>query len=258
MIKVNGNIVNKEYYPDGTLNLNCEVNSYDINIEWKFENNEEMVFIYFLTKHLREQYEAENIKLYLPYVPNSRMDRIKNPQEVFTLKYFCEFINSLKFNTVIVRDVHSNVALALLNNIIIDNVKYRIDKLLNNLSDVDIVFYPDEGASKRYSELINHPYAFGIKNREWSTGKILGLDVHGDIPHKLFNVLIIDDICSYGGTFYHSAKKLKEMGANRIYLYVTHCENSVLKGDLINSGLIDRIYTTESIFTEEHPLIEVI
>ena len=66
-----------------------------------------------------------------------------------------------------------------------------------------------------------------------------------------------DDICAYGGTMYHSAKKLKEMGAGDVYMYVTHCENSILEGDLINSGLVKKIFTTDSIFNKEHPLIEV-
>lgn len=71
------------------------------------------------------------------------------------------------------------------------------------------------------------------------------------------NVLIIDDICSKGGTFYHSAKKLKELGAKNIYLYISHCENTILQGDLLTSGLIERVFTTDSIFTRKHEKIEV-
>ena len=80
----------------------------------------------------------------------------------------------------------------------------------------------------------------------------------GEIPNQSFDVLIVDDICSKGGTFYHSAKKLKELGADNIYLYITHCENSILEGELINSGLIKEIYTTDTIFTKEHELIKVL
>ena len=71
------------------------------------------------------------------------------------------------------------------------------------------------------------------------------------------NVLIVDDICSKGGTFYHSAKKLKELGAKNIYLYVSHCENTILEGDLLTSGLIEKVFTTDSIFRKEHEKIEV-
>ena len=80
----------------------------------------------------------------------------------------------------------------------------------------------------------------------------------GEIPEQSFDVLIVDDICSKGGTFYHSAKKLKALGAKNIYLYITHCENTILEGDLINSGLIKEIYTTDTIFTKKHDLIKVL
>jgi ribose-phosphate pyrophosphokinase len=97
-----------------------------------------------------------------------------------------------------------------------------------------------------------------VKKRDWNTGKIAGLDVQGDLPAAPFNTLIVDDISSYGGTFLHSARKLKELGADKVYLYITHCENSILNGELINSGLLERIYTTKSIYTGAHPLITCI
>ena len=71
------------------------------------------------------------------------------------------------------------------------------------------------------------------------------------------DVLIIDDICSRGGTFFYAAKALKEAGAKNIYLYVTHCENTILEGELLTCGLIEKVYTTNSIFTKEHEKIEV-
>ena len=54
--------------------------------------------------------------------------------------------------------------------------------------------------------------------------------------------------------------KLKELGATNIYLYVTHCENSIYDGELLkNNGLIEKIYTTDSILTNtESPKIELV
>jgi ribose-phosphate pyrophosphokinase len=112
---------------------------------------------------------------------------------------------------------------------------------------------------KRYSTSLPYKYAFGIKRRNWETGKIEGLDVAGcteEIKNKV--VLIVDDICSRGGTFYYSAKKLKELGAKAVYLYITHCENTILEGELLESGLIEKVYTTDSLFTKNHEKIEVI
>ena len=258
MFKINGEKLDVNRFPDGTVRLNIDVQSKDVSIEWLFEKDEEMI-LFFIVKHLREQCSVKNIELYMPYIPHARMDRVKNPEEVFTLKYFCEFINSFCFDRVIVRDAHSDVSLKLIDNVVSEPVDGNIRKLIGKLlGENDIIFFPDEGSYKRYSKQLDFRCAFGIKKRDWNTGKILGLEVQGDLPKGLFNVLIIDDISSYGGTFLHSAKKLKELGADKIFLYVTHCENSVLEGDLIKSGSITKIYTTESIFTGRDPLIEVL
>ena len=105
---------------------------------------------------------------------------------------------------------------------------------------------------KRYSHIASKcdiPYVFGMKNRDWRSGEILGLEVLGEtdvVPGK--NILIIDDICSRGGTFLHSGKALKDMGAADIALYVSHLENAVWEGDMIRSGLVRNIYTTNSIY----------
>jgi ribose-phosphate pyrophosphokinase len=273
MIKLNGEVVNINHFPDRTLLLKEESKwsgGGAHHIEWHFESNEELVALVFLTKHLRSYDNTSKINLSLPYVPNARQDRVKNSEDVFTLKYFADIINYLNFNHVQVLDPHSSVCTALINNVNVLSPRRYIESAMfgavgrnyfnwNTVGDELIMFYPDEGAMKRYSNMIPLPYAFGIKRRDWATGKIEGLDVAGSIDKiKDSRILIVDDICSKGGTFYHSAKKLKELGAKEIYLYVTHCENTILEGELLSSGLIERVYTTNSIFTKEHEKIEVL
>jgi ribose-phosphate pyrophosphokinase len=258
-----------ERYPDGTPRINVSADSYWLTLEWRYEKDEEFL-LWLITRHLRERLQIERLNLFMPYVPHARNDRTTDNVQVFTLKYFCEFVNALKFDRVIVRDAHSAVTSALLNSVESEPIAACAEKLIADLldRDKDIIFYPDEGSCKRYSELIKFPCAFGIKRRDWQSGKITGLDVQGEFfgskpAARLtpFNALIIDDICSYGGTFLHSAKKLRELGADKIWLYVTHCENSILQGDLLkseNSGLLERIYTTRSIYSGNHPLIEIL
>ena len=260
MIKLNGQIVEAGHFLDGTTLMKQKI-THDIyqsgaNIEWFFENNEELVVLIYLTKHLREN-GVSYISLALPYIPNARQDRVKNVEDVFTLKYFTDIINYLDFNVVQVMDAHSNVSTALINHIIHCEPKTYIDKAIQSCNP-DILFFPDEGSQKRYSNMATMEYAFGIKQRDWETGQILGLDVAGSVDKiKDSRILIVDDICSRGGTFYHSAKKLKELGAKEIYLYITHCENTILEGELLTSGLVEKVYTTNSIFTKEHEKIEV-
>ena len=263
MIKLNGHIIEQNHFPDGTLLLKQEPEIFEVQtIEWFFEKNEELVSLMFLTKHLRE-YGVETLNLYMPYLPNARQDRTKESEDVFTLKYFCEVINSLNFDKVIILDPHSSVGEALLDRVGIEPPTDYISKAYDDIrKDIKLaplmMFYPDEGSMKRYSSMALGEYAFGIKKRDWKTGKIEGLDVAGCVDKiKDSAILIVDDICSRGGTFYHSAKKLKELGAKEIYLYITHCENTILEGELLTSGLIEKVYTTNSIFTKQHEKIEV-
>ena len=257
MITLDGNKIEVGKFPDGTILMKRDGSPLDFmrygfftphsQIVWQFENNEEMIVLMYLVKHLNSC-GIKDIMLIMPYIPNARQDRVKSEEDVFTLKYFAEFINSLGFSSVTVLDPHSYVSEALIDNIRVQNPKYYINNTIDMINFIEpinsenrlMAFYPDEGAMKRYSGLLDMPYAFGMT------------DIICDS-----NVLIIDDICSRGGTFYHSAKKLKELGAKNIYLYVSHCENTILQGDLLTSGLIERVFTTDSIFTKTHEKIEV-
>ena len=132
MIKLNDEIVNISHFPDGTTLMKQKI-SYAIyhggaDIEWFFENNEELITLVYLTKHLRDN-GVTDIYLKLPYIPNARQDRVKNPEDVFTLKYFADIINSLNFNSVQVMDAHSYVSVALINRVISYEPKQYISKL---------------------------------------------------------------------------------------------------------------------------------
>lgn len=259
MILINGQEVTINKFPDETLRLNPNVEfilNHTATICWHFESNEEMIAVMFLANHVR-RIGADKVNLIMPYIPNARQDRVKNDTDVFTLKYFAEFINNLHFNKVVVLDPHSSVSEALINNIEVESPKPYIEKVIEEIKkeindETLIAFYPDEGAMKRYSGMLDMPYAFGIKKRNWETGKIEGLDVAGakDLI-KDSNIIIVDDISSRGGTFYFSAKKLKELGAKNVYLYISHCEKTIFDGEIFKSDLIKKVFTTNSIFTDK-------
>lgn len=265
MIKVNDEIINIDSFPDGTILMKYSDDGtlYRAEVEWRYENDREFLALAYLVKHLRHLGFGV-INLYMPYIPNARQDRVKGSEDVFTLKYFAELLNSLNLDSVEVLDPHSSVSEALIDNLIVQTPRGYINQVVDKLVPYDgaiapLMFYPDEGAMKRYSSMVDLPYTFGIKKRDWKTGKIEGLHIAGNVEEIAGrDILIVDDICSRGGTFYHSAKKLKELGANDIYLYVSHCENTILEGELLKEDLIKKVYTTDSIFTKSHEKIEVL
>lgn len=265
-------------FPDGSPRIKVSVgdiafSNTPVKIRWKYEGEIEVVYLFYITSHLKE-HGIKTINLYMPYISNARMDRVEDDDTVFTLKYFSKLINFTDFNSVTVCDPHSNVSTALLDKVKIVTGESRIDENLRKINNfivddavskdlinpdtIDMLFFPDEGAMKRYSKSCSMPFAYGIKDRNWDTGEIKDYKVQGDIPEGS-NILIIDDICSYGGTFYYAAKKLKEeCKANKIYLFITHCENSVLKGKLPETDYVERVFTTESIYNSTSDYVIVI
>ena len=186
------------------------------------------------------------------------MDRVKHDNEVFTMKYFAEIINSLHFSRVKVFDPHSAVSEALLNRIEIIPVTEYIKRAISEIGNENLVmFYPDEGAVKRYSELTSTPFVYGMKNRGWETREIRGLQIV-DPAHlvKGHNVLMVDDICSSGKTLCIAAKELLELGAADIYVYVSHCENTVVDSELLT--IVKRLYTTDSIYRNNHQKVSLV
>ena len=243
----------KSMFPDHSLLIKLDPdkmfdNRGAIKVEWLYEGDSELFTLICVKRHIDRHFSTKEVVLEMPYIPHARMDRVKSDEDVFTLKYFAEVINSLNFKIIWVRDAHSNVSLALIDNVVDTGVEAYIRKAAE-LAGADAMFYPDEGAMKRYSDNSEKPYAFGMKKRDWKTGQILGLDIINAENIVGKDVLIVDDICSRGGTFYHSAKALKAAGAKSVSLYVTHLEETVTLGEMAASdGLVDHIYTTESIF----------
>jgi ribose-phosphate pyrophosphokinase len=259
MILVNDKQVEFTKFPDGTTSF--RYNPFGsmtriFNITWKYDGDEECILLWYLVNHIRDHDRDVRLRLLLPYIPNARMDRVKNADEVFTLKWFAQFINMLDFDDVLVDDPHSNVSAALLDRVKVYDAQPHIQKALDKLDDKNVLLcYPDEGAAKRYSSQAGREYVFCIKHRDWRTGKIERLELTS--PEKVTdrNVLIVDDICSRGGTFTFT---LKEAGANEVYLYVTHCENTIHSGTVLTDGLIRHVFTTDSIYRGHSEKISLI
>lgn len=277
MILVNGRRLPLTKFPDGSpqmLNLNdlfLDPEEVAFTLFWKFEALDEQIYLYNIVQHIRDNFPVVRMVLFMPYVPNARMDRQKDfIGEVHTLKYFCRFINDLNFDKVYVMDPHSDVTPTLLNHVAICNPDAYIKDTIRMFRP-DVLFFPDNGAFKRYGakDFGDIPRLYGEKVRDWKSGEILDYRIINPAHEKTqftqnTRVLIIDDLCSYGGTFMAAASRLKQMGNPTVALYVTHCENSILKGNVLKpDSPISHVYTTDSHFSgEEHinmtvtPLLE--
>ena len=219
-------------------------------ITQRIKNSDDIMAIMF-AKDALERKGIRNFELIIPYVPYARQDRVAVEGESFTLKVFCNIINSMKFDEVVVIDAHSDVTTALLDRSRnISNSRF-VEYALKDISETNLILVsPDAGASKKTHSLFKEiPNRFTDliqcdKIRDVRNGEITGVKVFSD-DLKGSPCLIVDDICDGGRTFIEIASELKNRGAGNIYLFVTHGIFS--KGYAQLSNHFKRIFTTNSI-----------
>ncbi|MGR3218953.1 MAG: ribose-phosphate pyrophosphokinase [Candidatus Anammoxibacter sp.] len=257
MILLNGEIVKFGLYPNGETNLSKRVfdgmgDKWEITLQ--YQNDSDLIQLMFVKEHLdNKNYKAALIINYMPY---SRMDR-ENYDYVFTLKAVCRFINSLNFFSVTVIEPHSDVTPALLDRC---NIVNWCDQHLTKVIcmsgfdiDKDVIFFPDAGAEKRYF-IQGFNSVTAIKERDFQTGKITEYNIAGTLHSEARRVLIIDDLCSRGGTFIEAAKEIRhKLPIITIDLMVAHCEENVFTGDLFDH--IRTLYTSTKL-SKSHPQIK--
>lgn len=184
--------------------------------------------------------------LHLPYIPYARQDRVMNPGEALSIKVFANIVNSLGFDKVIVDDPHSDVSAALLNNVKIRGQDVLISEHHEIVAGADAryvtIVAPDAGARKKAQKVADRlrlPLVEAGKVRDLKTNEITGTAVFGDVDGR--ECVIVDDICDGGRTFIALAQALKEKGAKRVILYVTHGIFSFGKQIILDGG-VDEIY----------------
>lgn len=220
----------------------------------------------------------QGVKLFLPYLPYSRQDRVCYPGEANSLQVFLVLLTyQLRLNDEVVTwDVHSDKSSDFFKlwpqpqftNVTVDHLlpMFQDRGLMNYGSDTDlVVISPDKGAAER---ALKGAKVLGCTNilcaekiRNPLDGSIVGIEVLDSSGNPLQalrrpmrslkpltgkRVLIIDDICDGGRTFIELAKILKfQLGASEVELYVTHGIFS--KGFEVFSHndtlLVDTIYT---------------
>lgn len=240
MIKINNKEIEINLFPNNELLLKTDyLNTLKepFNINFSFYNNQDVLELLFVLAHLDDIHQT-NYDLYIHYMPYSRMDRNENGN-CFSLKHICSLLNKFVVNAcnVYIVEPHSDVTINLLNAKRVNVITPLMKHILSKHHDIDMICYPDNGAKQRFQDdEVELPVVFCNKVRDFDTGNIIGLGLDGDINVKDKNILILDDLCSKGGTFYHTANKLKENGAKNIYLGLCHIEYTIEKGELLKEN----------------------
>jgi ribose-phosphate pyrophosphokinase len=216
-------------------------------------NSEKFFELSLLVDAIRRINHKISIYLVCPYFPYARQDRSMVSGESLGAKVSANFLNTLKFDSVEVWDAHSDVSLALIENVTNIGPEDFLGELLAGNQKDYVLVSPDAGAMKKVDKVAKRfglTTLSGIKHRDPATGNITGTSIQIPPEHYRKTFLIVDDICDGGRTFTELAKAIDfEVNAfsnsdftPKIELYVTHGIFS--KGlDVLADAGIWQIYT---------------
>lgn len=224
------------------------VNVGKVIISCRLDSSDAIMDLLLATDAVRRTFENPIISVIIPYLPYARQDRVMVPGEPLSIKVFADLINSQGYSKVFCYDPHSDVAPALINNL----EAWPITEFIRRVPGWDSAVWvsPDAGQLKKIYKLAEKigfkgQIVTASKVRNVETGEIVKIQLDSyDILCK--RCLLIDDVCSRGGTFKALAACLKGAGAGRIELFTTHNER-VFNQDSMKAAGIDVIYSTDSI-----------
>ena len=262
----------KTSYPDGTSYV--EVKSFKYELEYRINSYEDL----WTLAQIKDVYDynKQHLHVIIPNLIDAQADRRFAPNQSSNLMLVLNFLKSLDFAEITFFHPHNpEVVEAILPEAHILDNSYFIDEVLERIwfnnkgldsKDVDpkylrrkgedfniqdnlILMSSDAGGFKPLMKLCDK---IGWKGETESAAKSRKYEEDKSVLTQLINrqdfggkdVLIVDDICVYGGTFIGLAKLLKERNIGKLYLAVSHMTVSNPNPDLVN--LFDKVFTTTS------------
>lgn len=266
-ILLNGQKIEYTIFPnkETRLDLPTELLRDKNTLTWKFTDNSEFFQLAQIASVLREL--KADYTLFIPYLPYSRMDRVEKSNTSFSLEVLANLIArivDLERTEVVLADTHSPKSLEIFKEQGLNarELDFSLAKqVIQEKHKNNWVVFPDKGAAQRYNAEDYDNVIVCHKERDFATGKIIGINAEILKQTSKLNenadIYIIDDICSYGGTFVGCVEAIATIGVpvKNKYLVVTHSENSILKGKILET--FDKIFTTDSLITELPEKIEI-
>lgn len=203
---------------------------------------------------------ARSIVAVLSYYCYARQDRKEKGRVPITAKLVANLLEKAGVTRVLTMDLHAEQIQGFFD-IPVDNLYARplfvraIQKM--GLKDF-VVVSPDVGSNKmarKFAEDLKVDIAI-VDKRRVNAKKVEANALIGDVSGK--NVVLVDDICSSGGTLKLAAKVCKQGKAKSVIAFVSH---GLMIGDALEGSEIDRFYVTNSVcgnHSEKNPKVTYI
>lgn len=211
--------------------------------------------------------KAHRITVVMPMLYEGRQHKRSARESLDCAIALQEICNLMGVDNVITFDAHDprvQNAIPLKGFENVSPVYQMIKALVNNVDDIKIdrdhlmIVSPDEGGMGRgiyYATVLGVELGMFYKRRDYSKivdgrNPILAHQFLGDnVVGK--DVIVVDDMISSGESMIEVAKKLKDLGANRIFIcscFGLFCNGLDVFDKAYEEGQIERVFTTNMIY----------
>ena len=216
-------------FPDDEIytRFDCRLGNMEVVLVQSFYKNvNDCIIEVILAAHTAKELGAKKIILAAPYFPYLRQDKRFHKGEAVSQKIIAELVNNY-FDEVLIMDPHLHRETKLghlftikskkltANSLIADYIKKKIKN--------PVIIGPDEESykwAKSVAEIIGAESRILEKKRYSSYHVEVRLNKKINLDSK--DVVIVDDIVSTGNTILETVKKLKKLGAEKIYCICVH------------------------------------
>ena len=210
--------------------------------------------------------KARRISVVMPMIYEGRQDK-RSGRESLDCAISLQELVRMGVTNIITFDVHNGGVMNAIPYHGFENVHptYQMFKALvkkvpdiSLTSDELVMFSPDEGGMARcvyYSSILGLDLSMFYKRRDYTrvvNGKnpiVAHEYLGGDIRGK--DVIVVDDIIASGESMMDVARKIREMGARRVFLFASFglfCEGLEKIDEAYENGYFDYLFTTNLVY----------
>lgn len=239
-------------FPDGEIGVKIvdNIRGQDVFIVQPTCNppNENLMELLIMVDAARRA-SAARITAVMPFYGYARQDRKDQPRVPITAKLVANLLVAAGTNRLLAMDFHAQQVQGFFD-IPVDHlfaapviVKHIRAKQIPDL----VVVAPDPGGLKMayaYSKMLGAGLAIVAKQRQSAT-EVEALNLVGDVAGR--NALLVDDLCTTGGTLCAAANLLKARGTKRVFAAVTHAVLADQAIQRLKNSPIEFMVTTNSV-----------
>lgn len=268
-------------YPDESSYYNLEQMTHRSVVTFKINTYEDLWHLNQFVDAFHSRFEVAPV-IFIPNLIDAQADRRFDKSHSHGLKLVCKFLNGIKAKFIIFHPHNPEVVEALMDNVEIKDNTAFINQVLSSkllkderhparlkdeyfvtkqgyhvdkrVSDNLILMSSDAGGFKPLMRLCDK---IGWEGETYSASKYranhgVEFKLYQEVDRQDFqgkDILIIDDICVYGGTFKGLSKLLKDRNCGKLYLAVSHMTVQNLGEDPV-TNYFAKVFTTNSKYDE--------